>query len=64
MKVTYDGKTDTLTVIFRDQPVAESDERSPGVIIDYGAAGNIVAVEVLDASERIDEPGRVTVNGT
>jgi YD repeat-containing protein len=62
MKVNYDAKTDTLTVIFRDVPVAESDEEKPGLILDYDAAGNIVAIEVLDASRRVEEPGRVTVN--
>ena len=47
--------------IFRDVPVAESDAEKPGVIIDYEAAGNIVAIEVLDASQRVEEPRRVTV---
>ena len=61
MKVNYDSKTDTLTVIFRDAPVAESDEDRPGVIIDYDASGYIVAIEVLEASQRVEEPGRVTL---
>ena len=52
MRVNYDTKTDTLTVIFRDVPVAESDEEKPGVILDYDAAGNIVSIEVLDVSKR------------
>lgn len=47
-------------MIFRDVPVAESDEEKPGVILDYDAAGNIVSIEVLDASHRVEEPGRVT----
>jgi len=50
MKVNYDAKTDTLTVVFRDVPVAESDEDKPGVILDYDATGNIVATEVFDVS--------------
>ncbi len=54
MRVNYDAKTDTLTVIFRDVPVAESDEDKPGVILDYDAAGNIVSIEVLDASHRVE----------
>jgi uncharacterized protein YuzE len=32
MKVTYDRQTDTLTVIFSDTPVAETDKDKPGVI--------------------------------
>ena len=62
MKINYDAKTDTLTIIFRDVPVAESDEDKPGVILDYDASGNIVAIEVLDASQRVEEPQRVMVN--
>lgn len=61
MKVNYDAKTDTLTVIFRDAAVAESDEEKPGVILDYDDAGNIISIEVLDASSRVEEPGVVTV---
>jgi YD repeat-containing protein len=62
MKVNYDAKTDTLTVIFREVPVAESDEEKPGVILDYDEAGNIVSIEVLDASRRVEEPRRVTLH--
>lgn len=61
MKVNYDASTDTLTVIFRDVPVAESDEDKPGVILDYDAAGNLVPIEVLDASKRVEEPRSVTL---
>jgi uncharacterized protein YuzE len=61
MKVNYDGKTDTLTVIFRDVPVAESDEDKPGVILDYDVAGNIVSIEVLDASRRVEDPRKVII---
>lgn len=61
MKVNYDASTDTLTVIFRDVPVAESDEDKPGVILDYDASGNLVSLEVLDASQRVEEPRSVTL---
>lgn len=61
MKVTYDAETDTLTVVFRDVPIAESDEDKPGVILDYDVAGNLVSIEVLDASKRIEEPRSVTL---
>jgi uncharacterized protein YuzE len=56
MKVIYDSDTDTLNLIFRDEPVAESDELREGLIIDYSRDGKIVSVEVLDASEHVTEP--------
>jgi len=59
--VRYDEEMDTLTVILRNAPVADSDEPRPGVILDYDAEGNVVSLEVLDASMRVDEPGTVTV---
>lgn len=61
MKVLYDQETDTLTVLFREVPVAESDEDKPGVILDYDGEGNLVSLEILDASRRVEEPQSVTL---
>jgi YD repeat-containing protein len=63
MKVNYDAAADILTVILRDAPVAESDEDKPGVILDYDDQGNLVSIEVLDASTRVEEPRSVTLTG-
>ena len=59
MKVIYDRETDTLTVIFADTPVVESDEDKPGVILDYDASENLVSLEILDASRRLTSPSRI-----
>ncbi len=56
MKVIYDPDTDTLSLLFREEPVAESDELREGLIIDYGHDGRIVSVEILDASRHVTEP--------
>jgi len=55
MKAIYDPKTDTLVLEFRPDPVAESDEDKPGTIIDYDAKGNVVSMEILDASTRVED---------
>ncbi len=59
MKVTYDADTDTLTLVLRDVTVAESDEETPGVILDFDGQGELVAIEVLDASTRVENPRQV-----
>lgn len=56
MKVRYDPKTDTLSVILKENtPVVESDEDKPGVILDYDELGDLVSLEILDASRRVTE---------
>ena len=60
MKVTYDTRTDSLTFLLRDgASIAESDEDKPGVILDYDIEGNLVSVEILDASVRVSEAQKV-----
>ena len=38
----------------------ESGEAKPGVILDYDAQGNLISIEVLDTSTRIEEIRSVT----
>ena len=65
MKVTYDRQTDSLTVVLNENAsIAESDEDKPGTILDYDGQGNIVSLEVLDASKRVTEARRIEFQTT
>jgi len=59
MKLVYDQEVDVLTILLGDAAVVVSDEDKPGVIIDYDAAGNVVSLEILDASTRVADPRSV-----
>ena len=56
MKVVYDQEVDVLRILFSKAAIEESDEDKPGMILDYDRDGNIVGLEVLDASKRIENP--------
>ncbi len=56
MKVVYDQAVDVLRILFSSVAIEESDEDKPGIVLDYDRDGNIVGLEVLDASKRIENP--------
>ena len=56
MKITYDVETDTLRILFRHVPIKESDEERPGIVFDFDKKGNVVGLEVLNASKRVENP--------
>ena len=56
MKVTYDSEVDVLSIVLSKALVQESDEDKPGIVLDYDRHGNIVGIEILDASKRVEDP--------
>jgi uncharacterized protein YuzE len=56
MKVVYLKSTDTMYVVLReDRRYVESEEVSPGVVLDFDGEGNLIGIEVYDkASEKFD----------
>jgi uncharacterized protein YuzE len=59
MKVIYDKETDTLSIILRNGKVAESDEVREGLILDYDKSGRLLSLELLEASEHVNQPRAV-----
>ena len=47
MKITYDKEADALYIKLTDQPVAESEEVEPHVVVDYDADNQVVGIEML-----------------
>ena len=56
MRATYAPEVDVLKITLSTAPSEESDEDKPGIILDYDGDGNIVGIEILDASTRVENP--------
>ena len=56
MKVKYDQEVDVLLIQFSNSEVYESDESKEGVILDFDQEGNIISIEILDASKKTGSP--------
>ena len=54
MKIRYSHEADALYIGFKDAKIADTDELTEDIIIDYDKDGNIVGIEVLDASQHVD----------
>ncbi|HDZ85428.1 MAG TPA: DUF2283 domain-containing protein [Candidatus Moranbacteria bacterium] len=50
MRIRYDEKVDALYIRLRESKYFESDEIKEGFILDYDQEGNVVGIEILDAS--------------
>ncbi len=55
MKLKVDKETDALYLRLDDSPIVESEEVSPGVVLDYNDANEVVGIEMLYLSKRSPE---------
>ncbi len=51
--IKYDPQVDILRIRFGDTVIHDSDEVSPGVIVDYDEDGKIVGLELMDISDTV-----------
>ena len=54
MKLNYFADTDSLYIELAAQPSTESKEVSEGVVIDYDERGNLVGIDIDNASTKVD----------
>ena len=52
MKLNVDREADALYLRLDDSPIVESQEVSPGVVLDYNESNEVVGVEMLRLSKR------------
>ena len=53
MKLNYHADTDSLYIDLAERPSVESREVSEGVVLDYDAKGNLVGIDIDNASTRV-----------
>ncbi len=56
MRIQYDPTADAMYIRLAEGVVADSDEVREGVVLDYDATGKVLGIEVLNVSERADNP--------
>ena len=52
MKLNVDREADALYLRLDDSPIVDSEEISPGVVLDYNESNEVVGVEMLYLSKR------------
>lgn len=54
MELRYYPETDMFYISFREGASVDSEEISPGVVVDFDAEGSSVGIEFEDASRKVD----------
>ena len=53
MRLHVDKEADALYLRLDDSPIVESEEVSPGIVLDYNEKNQVVGVEILGLSKRV-----------
>jgi uncharacterized protein YuzE len=53
MRLNYYADTDSLYIDLSEQPSVESREISEGVVVGYDANGNLVGIDIDNASKKV-----------
>jgi uncharacterized protein YuzE len=53
MKLNYYPETDSLYIDLSEKPSVDSKEISEGIVLDYDAEGNLVGIDIDNASKKV-----------
>ena len=62
MKLAYHQDTDSLYIDLSEHPSVESREVSEGIVLDYDAEGNLVGIDIDNASRKV-QLGQLELSG-
>ena len=54
VRLSYDQETDMLYIGLRSGPSVESEEIAPGFVLDFDTVGNVVGIEIEEASRKVE----------
>jgi len=54
MNIRYDQSSDAVYIRLKESKYSESDEISNNIILDFDKKGNVIGIEILDASNYLD----------
>lgn len=66
MRLHVDPEADALYLLLDESKIVESEEVSPGIVLDYNADNLVVGVEILNLSKRAPafDPGKLVFETT
>ncbi len=59
MKIIYDPQVDVLSILLSESPTESSTTSSGGLVFNHDKDGNIVKLEIFNASKQVDKPETV-----
>lgn len=62
MRITYDEEVNAVYLRLKETSYYESDEIKEGLILDYDEEGNLIGIEILDASEYLSPEELATLS--
>ena len=54
MRMHYSQDADAIYIRLKEDPIHNTDEVAENIIMDFDAKGNVIGIEILCASEKVD----------